>query len=384
MIFYFQKLNTAVNRQLSNHLHNLFIQKLSTLILIILLAISCTKNEKTAPDTPDPVVPQYTKGVFVCNEGNFMYGNASLSYYNIEAQTVTNQIFFTTNNVPLGDVCQSMNIIDGKGYVVVNNSGKIQVIDTTTFKYSGTITGLNSPRYIEKAGDNKLYITDLYSPLITIVDPSTLAKKGEIKVGKSTEMMARVGNYIYTTNWSFQNKVYKIDTRTDSVVDSLEVTMQPNSIVADKFNNIWVLSDGGYAGTPAGQFTATLTRIKTSTFKVDYIYELPTDESSPTKLCKDGLAESLYFINGAWGGSVPMGGICKVTLLNSESPVVEMIIPEGGKLFYGLGIDPINSDIYVSDAIDYTQKGVVYRYSSKGDLIHQFQADLIPGYFCFK
>ncbi|MDD4657029.1 MAG: YncE family protein [Bacteroidales bacterium] len=360
------------------------IQKLATFILIIFFSIACSKNENPIPDPPEPQKPQYSKGLFICNEGNFMYGNASLSYYNIETQTITNQIFFTTNNAPLGDVCQSMNIIDGKGYVVVNNSGKVQVIDTTTFKYCGTITGLNSPRYIEKIDNNKLYITDLYSPIISIIDPATLTKKGEINVGRSTEMMARVDNYIYTTSWSFQNKVYKIDTRTDSVIDSLEVTMQPNSIVADKFNNIWVLSDGGYAGTPAGQERATLTRIKTNTFTIDYIYELPTDESSPTKLCTDGLKENLYFINGAWGGSVQMGGICKVTDIDSTSPKVELIIPEKGRLFYGLGVDPRSSEIYISDAIDFTQKGVVYRYSNKGELVHQFQADLIPGYFCFK
>ncbi len=358
--------------------------KIAVAALVFLLALSCAKNEKPTPDLPQPSVPQYTKGVFICNEGNFMYGNASLSYYDIDKKTVANQIFFAANNVPLGDVCQSMNIIDGKGFVVVNNSGKIQVIDTATYKYKGTITGLNSPRYIEKIASDKYYITDLYSSIITIIDPATLTKKGEIKVGGTTEMMARVGNYIYTTSWSFANKVYKIDPRTDSVVDSLEVTMQPNSIVADKFDNIWILSDGGYPGTPAGQQTATLTRIKASTFKIDYVYKLPTEESSPTKLCKDGLSENLYFINGAWGGSVPMGGICKVTQLNTASPTVELIIPEAGKLFYGLGIDPSSSEIYVSDAIDYTQRGVVYRYSPKGDLIHQFQADIIPGYFCFK
>lgn len=354
--------------------------KMVIVALAFIFAIGCDKQENPTPELHEP-----SKGVFICNEGNFMDGSASLSYYNIETKTVKNQIFFTANNVPLGDVCQSMNIIDGKGFVVVNNSGKIQVIDTTSFKYIGTITDLNSPRYIEKVSNDKYYVTDLYSPIITIIDPITLKRKGEIKVGGTTEMMAKVGNYVYTTSWGFsKNKVYKIDIRTDSVVDSLVVTREPNSIVADKHDNIWVLSDGGYEGAPGGQEAAALTRIKTSSFKIDYTYTLPTMESSPTKLCTDGLKENLYFINGAWGGSVPMGGICEVTLLNTNSPKVELIIPEEGKLFYGLGIDPRNSEIYVSDAIDYQQKGVVYRYSPKRELIHQFRVDLIPGFFCFK
>jgi DNA-binding beta-propeller fold protein YncE len=351
-------------------------------ISIFLLA-NCTKdpNPEPIPET-DPVIT--TNGVFICNEGNFMYGNASVSYYDIETKSEENQIFFNANEVPLGDVCQSMEIIDGKAFIVMNNSGKIQVADTASFKYISTITGLNSPRYITKAASDKYYITDLYSSFITIVEPDAFLKKGEINVGRSTEMMVKVDNYIYTTSWSFSNKVYKIDTRTDTVTDSLEVTMQPNSITADKHGNIWVLSDGGYAGSPAGQQRAALCRINSSAFEVDYTYTLPTDESSPTRLVADGKGEVLYFINGAWGATVNMGGICKVSGLDSGSPKVELIIPEEGRLFYGLGVDPSTSEVYVSDALDFTQKGVVYRYSAEGALVHQFQADIIPGFFCFK
>ncbi len=333
-----------------------------------------------------------SKGVFIINQGNFMYGNASLSYYNIETKEVINNVFYNTNALPLGDVAQSMTINDSLGYIVVNNSGKIYVININTFKYIGKITGLISPRYIHFINDEKAYITDLYAKKITVINPLTYSIIDSINVNNNetkyyqhpTEQMVSYNNYLFVNCWSYDNKILVINTDIDEVIDSIEVIKQPNSIVIDKNNKLWVLSDGGFAGSPYGQDAAALTKINANNFEVEKIFKFPTINSSPSKLQLNKTKDTLSFIYGNWGEeNVNNSGVYQMQI-NSEALPNYPVIQQKTRLFYGLGIDPNNSDIYVSDAIDNTQNGYVYRYNTNGILIDSMKVGIIPGAFCFK
>ncbi len=50
-------------------------------------------------------------------------------------------------------------------------------------------------------------------------------------------------------------------------------------------------------------------------------------------------------------------------------------------MFYGLTVNPVNSEVYVADAIDYVQPGVILRYSPEGELLDEFKVGIIPGHF---
>lgn len=351
-----------------------------------MFAISCT-----APTPPPPPVEVIGK-VYICNEGGFMYGNASLSVYDEPSDKVFNQVFYDVNGFPLGDVLQSMVIRDNKGFLVINNSGVIYVIDIKTNKYINKIDKLTSPRYIEFVNDNKAYVSDLYSHSIAIINPSTYEVTGSIFIGIKggpgkvcgTEQMVRYKDFVYVCSWSYNNKIYKIDTRTDKLVDSLTVTKQPNSLTIDKLGKIWSLSDGGFTGSPYGQETAALTKIDAETFSIEQVFEFPTIESSPSELQTNGTKDKLFFINGSWANeSVMNSGVYSMNITDTKLPETPLI-PENKMLFYGLGVHPVTSEIYVSDAIDYVQKGWVFRYDKNGSLISQFKVDIIPSAFCFR
>ncbi|NJK94136.1 MAG: hypothetical protein HC905_03645 [Bacteroidales bacterium] len=81
------------------------------------------------------------EGVFILNEGNYTYGNSSLSFYNTQSRQISNQVFFKTNGFPVGDVLQSMTLMDSLAFLVVNNSGKVLVMNANTFKFKAIIQG---------------------------------------------------------------------------------------------------------------------------------------------------------------------------------------------------------------------------------------------------
>ncbi len=323
---------------------------------------------------PEPIYDD-SLGLFITCEGNFMYGNASLSYYNIEERKVENRVFRRANGADLGDVAQSMTIHDGRGYVVVNNSGIVFIIDPDTFVITGTIEGLTSPRYIHFVDDGKAYISDLYDPRITVYDPRTGSIVGHIETGDhpSTEQMVQWGDYVFTNCWSYDNSILVIDTRTDTVVDRIEVGIQPTSMVIDRNGKLWTITDGGFPTSPYGCEAPSLYRIDPATRRIERRFTF-FEGDSPSELAIDGDGGRIYFINNdIWAMDV-----------TAENLPAKPIVQNTGTIYYGLAVDPLSGDIYVADAIDYQQPGVVYRYSSEGAEIDSFEVGITPGAFCFK
>lgn len=345
------------------------------LLILTLLCASCMEwdygyqEDFTAP----------TSGLFVINEGNFQYGNASLSFYDPAQMKVENEVFFRANAMKLGDVAQSMIIRDDVGWVIVNNSHVVFAINTTTFKEVGRITNLTSPRYMHFVSDTKAYITQLWDNRIFIVNPKTYQITGYIQCPNmtmesgSTEQMVQKGKYVYVNCWSYQNRILKIDTKTDQIVGELQVGIQPTSLALDAYGKLWTVTDGGYEGSPYGYEAPSLYRIDPETFTIEKKFMFAMGDS-PSEVQLNGDKTKLYWINDAiW--SMPV---------TAETIPVDPFLPAQNTIYYGLTVCPTSGDVYIADAIDYVQQGKIYRYSSDGKLLDEFYAGIIPGAFCWK
>ncbi len=362
----------------------MLIRKLIYVGIPLLLSLSGCMKDDELWDFEKHIYDIPYSGIFVVNEGNFMYGNASLSYYDPETRQVINDVFFHTNALPLGDVAHSMIIRDSLAYVVINNSGRIYVFDKSTFELRGKITGLTSPRYMHFISETKAYVTDLYARSIAVVNPQNREVVGAIPVSNcnnkfyqhATEQMLQYDRFVYTNCWSYDDKILLIDSEKDEVIDSVKVIKQPNSMVLDRNNDLWVLCDGGVEGSPYGNEAPGLMRIGAGSTEAELVLDFSLG-TMPRDLKINGTGDTLYYINE---------DIYQYSIFRSSGPELLVESPyEGNNLsgFYGLEVDPLSSEIYVADAVDFVQRGMVYRFSPEGVAVDTFPTGIAPGAFCF-
>lgn len=346
-------------------------KRLLSILTLALLAVSCMDYGPMESECFD-VDLSAERSLIVLNEGNYMYGNASLSFYNPDSKSAENEVFARANGFKLGDVAQSASYYGGLVWVVVCNSGVVFALNPSSFCEERRITGFTAPRCIEFISPTKAYVTQIWDPRIYIVNPETCTIEGYIETDMdyetgSTEQMVQCGGFVYVNCWSMQHKVLKIDSATDRIVAQLEVGVQPQSMTLDCNGRLWVLCDDVFGTSPS------LSRINLDSFTVERTFALDAGSVSRS-LTADAGGRTLYWINdGIWRMDA-----------DAESLPAAPFIKSGGMRFYGLTVDSQTGEIYASDARDYVQNGRVLRYDSDGTLTDTFQTGINPGNFLWR
>jgi len=309
-------------------------------------------------------------GIFIANEGNFMWGNGSVSFYSFDSLKIYNEIFSGINGRPAGDVPNFIAIHGNRAYIVVNNSNKIEVVDCNTFKSTGIITGLVSPRQICFINDSEAYVSSLYSTKISVIDITDNKITRYIETGRTTEAIVLKGSMAYISCWAGGNEVIIINTLTHEVAGSLEVGREPESMVFDKSGMLWVLCTGGYSGG----YLPEINIIDPGLQAVIKTFTFDSGKSYPSSLVINNTGDTLYYVDqSVWRMPVNSSGLPR-----------EPFIRASGRTFYRIARDPAGGRLFVTNALDYQQRGYLLVADSRGIFIDSARAGIIPGNMCFR
>jgi len=350
--------------------------KNSRLIYVIALFAIFLNACSDDNDKPEEPLGDYENGYFVTNEGPFQNGSGTITFVSDDGQ-VSQNVYKSVNNEDLGNIVNSMTIVNDKGYIVVNNSNKIVVVNKYTMKKEAEIEGNNivNPRFLV-ANNGKGYISNWGDPLnadddfITVISLQTNEILGTIAVGEGPEKMIIDTDNLYVClqgGFGSNNKVVVIDTNDDSVVTNLAVGDVPNSIVADDSGNLWVLCGGNPAYT-GNETPGFLFKIVPGNNTVSSIEFGGTEHPS---LLSSNLENLYYSLNG------------KIFQMNDsdESLPSEGLVGLDG-FYYSMTVR--DGELYATDAGDYASEGNLKIFSlSAGTLLETITTGIIPGQVVF-
>lgn len=331
-----------------------------------------SKNQSNTLNIAINADGKYASGVFILNEGNFTSSNGSISFLNIES-VLTNNIFYEENDKDLGDVVQSMTILDSIAFLIINNSNKIEVVNAKTFELITTIQA-DQPRYLEINGD-KGYLTEQPSGggHVRIIDMANYETLATIETGdfSAPNTMIIKENTLYVSH-SYGNSLSVIDLTSESITATIEVGNGPGDLVMDQNGDIWVICAGGYGTDWSALNDGALVRLSSDNLVAEKI-ELNTN--LPGKLGITEAGTQLFFLINNTVNTVDLTATTK-----SASVFVTI---DGGLNLYGLGVNPENGDIYVGDAVYFQGNGTVFQYSANASLIDSYEVGVGPNGFVF-
>lgn len=329
------------------------------LLWFFLPAIACKKDKSS----PIKSFPEIRSGemLLVCSEGNFRWNNAEAGLLNLRSGESEWNAFSVKNQRPLGDVLQSAAFWDGKLWLLVNNSGRMEGLNPATFALTTSISGLVSPRFLQAVSDEKAFVSDLYASRIWIVRRGSDKPSGSISMPGWTEEMIFSGGKVWVLCRE-RNFLLGIDPENDVVSDTLFLPGKGTSLAEGKDGKIWAAFEQNPA--PA----AGLVLLHPDSSQILFRWNTMPNAPAPDRL--NSMGDTLYFLQD---------GLFR---LHASHPEIHRIqLPQGN--WYGLGLDRQRRELWLSDVKDYQQQSRVIRMDATGRVIQEITGGIISSRFLF-
>lgn len=368
-------------------------------VLFALLFLSCREevplflSEETITDPGSAGAGRFT-GFYLLNEGNMGSNKASLGYYDFTTGGYLRNIYAERNpSVPkeLGDVGNDLQLYGNRLYAVINASNKVEVMDARTTQRIGYIDIPNC-RYIA-FHEGYAYVTSYAGPIeitpeykqrgyVVKVDTATLQVVEQCVVGYQPDGIAISDATIYVANSGgyrgashpnhYERTVSVIDIAAFKEVAQIDVAYNLHRIMADRRGNLWVTSR---------ETIATPSRL----FFIDHQQQEVTDTIAlpVNDMWMNG--DSLYLFGVKENKATGKKFHFSIIHTTSHEVVNSGFITDGTEaqfeIPYGIMVHPETKDIFITDAGDYINPGLLYRFDREGRKKWIVQTGDIPSRF---
>lgn len=366
-------------------------------ILLFLLLTSCRQEvEIFTPEKEEIGTPEFSSicGFYLLNEGNMGTNKSTLDYYDYQTGIYTRNIYGNANpNVPkeMGDVGNDLKIYKNRLYAVINCSNKIEVMDAKMAKRIGQINIPNC-RYIA-FHDNYAYVTSYAGPVeinpeykqrgyVAKIDIESLQitdtcfvgfQPDELAIAEGKIYVANSGGYMYP---NYENTISVIDLERFEEIKRIEVDINLHRVRNDQYGQLWVSSRGDYYDHPS--------RLYCIDTKKDIVIDTISVGCSNMCIVRD----SLYFYCTEWS-NIEMSNKITYGIVHTKDRriVSRQLISDGTEkdiqIPYGIIINPLNNDIYITDAKNYVTPGRLYCFDANGKKKWEVRTGDIPAHFAF-
>ena len=331
---------------------------------------------------------------YLLNEGNMGSNKATLDYYDYASAVYRRNIYAEANpNVPkeLGDVGNDLQVYGSRLYAVINCSNKVEVLDARTCKRIGQIDIPNC-RYI-RFHDRYAYVTSYAGPVeikpdyeqigyVAKIDTATLQEVARCLVGYQPDELCIVGNRMYVANSggyrvpNYEKELSVIDLTTFTEVKRIPVGINLHRVRADRHGQLWVTARGDYYDNPSRLYC------------IDLATETVSDSLNVAVSNLDIVGDSLYLLATEWS-YIDMQDVITYGIVDVKTHqlVSHSFITDGTEKSiqkpYGLRVNPVTGDIYVTDAKNYVTPGTLYAFSKAGVLLWSVRTGDIPAHLTF-
>lgn len=340
-------------------------------------AVSCSDDDepKWNDDGSKVVLPDHR--MFILNEGSFNQNNAGIEFYApMGDASVIDDIFYRQNNARLGDTAQDMIEYRNYIYVSVYGSNYLAKLNTACVEVARVSFANNSDlnagiRYL--AADGGYIYASFHGGSVAKINASTLAVEATFKTpGANLEGIAVENGKLYVANsygqgtggYTYYTDVFVIDTKTFTLVKTLEVALNPNAMTEED-DKIFLISTGNYGDK-------------------GYSFQMidPSRNDAVTDLavatCMGAGNDKVYLVNSVtdwttyqttntfFSYDIKSGRVINESFMKNAPAELSSVS------IYMISVDDETGDIYVGVTYYSAGNGDIYRFKKDGTFVEKF------------